>query len=287
MRSRAAGAPYGFVAVHKKSLQFLHRPYIVQCNMTARKPQMADKEVVKAKLAAKPRKPASPKPAVQTKTEEPAFAVAQEAIVETAAAAEAVVEQAAPTGAELAETVEAVTSPAIESDPIHAPAIEAIEPAPVTEEDTIMATVASHTEAAEKAQAMFAEFTNRFKAGFEKSTKLSEEYVEFAKGNVEAVIASSKVAAKAGETLGQEAAEYGKKHFEAATAAFKSFASVKSPTELFQLQSEFAKASFDGFVAEASRVSETLMKVAGDVAQPLSSRYALAAEKIKSATPSL
>lgn len=247
------------------------------------KTKMADKEVVKAKAAAKPRKPAAPKPAVQTKTEEPALAVAQEAIIETVAAEQAVAEQLAPTGAELAETIQAVTSPAIESDPI-APAILPIEPAPVTEEDTIMATVASHTEAAEKAQAMFAEFTNRFKAGFEKSTKLGEEYVEFAKGNVEAVIASSKVAAKAGETLGQEAAEYGKKHFEAATAAFKGFASVKSPTELFQLQSEFAKASFDGFVAEASRVSESLMKVAGDVAQPLSNRYALAAEKIKSAS---
>ena len=56
------------------------------------------------------------------------------------------------------------------------------------------------------------------------------------------------------------------------------------PTELFQLQSEFAKASFDSLVAETSRVSESLLKVAGDVAQPISNRYALAAEKIKSAS---
>jgi hypothetical protein len=35
-------------------------------------------------------------------------------------------------------------------------------------------------------------------------------------------------------------------------------------------------------VAEASRISESLMKVAGDVAQPISTRYAIAAEKIKS-----
>ena len=248
------------------------------------KSKMADKEIVKAKPAAKPRKPASPKPVVQAKTEK-AVETAHQAAVETVAAEQAVVEQVLPTGAALAEQIEAVTSPATTSDPIVAPAIEeTIAPAPVIEEVIQMATVASHTEAAEKAQAMFAEFTNRFKAGFEKSTKLGEEYVEFAKGNVEAVIASSKVAAKAGETLGQEAAEYGKKHLEAATAVFKSFASVKSPTELFQLQSDFAKASFDSLVAETSRVSEVLMKVAGEVAQPLSSRYALAAEKIKSAS---
>jgi phasin family protein len=242
--------------------------------------KMADKPVVKAKAAAKPRKPTAPRAAaVEAK---PVEVVTPVAVVEEAAA-----EQPMPIPAQLAETIEAVTSPAVESDPIEAPAIETIEPAPVNEELIIMATIASPAEAAEKAQALFADFSNRFKTAFEKSSKFGEEYVDFAKGNVEAVIASSKVAAKAGETLGHEAAEYGKKHLEAATTAFKSFASVKSPTELFQLQSEYAKSAFDSMVAEASRVSETLMKVAGEVAQPLSTRYALAAEKIKSATPSL
>ena len=237
---------------------------------------MADKEVVKAKAAAKPRQPAAAPPAVQAKTEE--------ALTKTAEATEAAAEQLVPSGGQIAENIEAVTSPAIESDPIAAPAITSIEPAPASEETIDMATVASpSTEATEKAQALFTDFSNRFKTAFEKSTKLSEELVDFAKGNVEAVIASARVAAKASEILGQEAAEYGKKNFETATSAFKSFATVKSPTELFQLQSEFAKASFDSAVAEASRISESLLKVAGDIAQPISNRYALAAEKIKSA----
>jgi len=251
------------------------------------KTKMADKEVEKAKAAAKPRKPAAARPAVQAKTEEAiteTIAAVETAGVIEEAAVEAAVRQAVPTGADLAESIEAVTSPATISDINEAPAVETIEPAPAVKESIKMATVAPHTEAAEKAQAMFTEFTNRFKSSFEKSAKFGEEFADFAKGNVEAVLASSRVAAKAGEALGQEAAEYGKKHFEAATAAFKGFASVKSPTELFQLQSEFAKASFDSMIAEASRVSETLMKVAGDVAQPLSNRYALAAEKIKSAS---
>ena len=235
--------------------------------------KVADKGIAKARTAAKPRKAAAPKPAIQAK--------AKEAVTEVAAAGEAVVEQLTPSPAEVAEAIEAVTSPATQSDPIEVPAIEAFEPAPVTAEVIQMATVTN--DAAEKAQAVFGDFSNRFKTAFEKSSKTGEELVDFAKGNVEALIASSKIAAKASESLGQEAAEYGKKHFEAATAAFKSFASVKSPTELFQLQSEFAKASFDSLVAEASRVSESLMKVAGDVAQPLSTRYALAAEKIKTA----
>jgi len=269
-----------------KCLQFAHLRYIVQCNMTVTKTgmtKMADKEVVKARAAAKPRKPAPPKPAIEAETEAPVIETAQAAIDENAAAETAAAAQSTPSGGDVAEMMEAVTSPATTSDTIEAPVIESIEPAPATEELIDMATVTSQNEAAEKAQAMFAEFTNRFKTAFEKSTKIGEEFADFAKGNVEAVLASSKVAAKAGETLGQEAAEYGKKHLEAATTAFKSFASVKSPTELFQLQSDYAKASFDSLVAEASRVSEALMKVAGDVAQPISNRYAIAAEKIKTA----
>ena len=237
---------------------------------------MAEQEIVKAKVAGKPRKPANPKPAIQAKTEE--------AITEVATTAEAVVEPLVPSGAELAESIEAVTSPAEESDINQAP-IESIEAAPASEETNDMATAATTpNEAAEKAQALFSDFSNRFKTAFEKSTKLSEELVDFTKGNVEAVIASARVAAKASEAFGQEAAEYGKKNLESATTAFKSFATVKSPTELFQLQSEFAKASFDNAVAEASRVSEAWLKIAGDIAQPISNRYALAAEKIKSAS---
>lgn len=184
--------------------------------------------------------------------------------------------------AKRAATIEAAQSPAVASDPIPGAAADA---APINEDIPTMATKAppaSPTDAADKAQAMFGEVSTRVKASLDKSTKVGEEIADFAKGNVEAVIASARVAAKASESLGQEAADYGRKSFESATAAFKSFATVKSPTELFQLQSEYAKASFDSAIAEASRLSETMMKLAGDIAQPLSNRYALAAEKFKS-----
>ena len=181
------------------------------------------------------------------------------------------------------EITEAVTSPAIESD-IHQAA--ATSPAATSNEGPEdMATIAPPTspaDAAEKTQAMFGDASSRVKTAMEKSSRMGEEMVDFAKGNVEAMVASARVAAKAGETIGQEAADYGRRHFESATAAFKSFATVKSPTELFQLQSEYAKASFDSAVAEASKLSESMMKLAGDIAQPLSNRYAMAAEKFKS-----
>lgn len=177
---------------------------------------------------------------------------------------------------EATESFEAASSPAVLRDEVQA-AVE-----PVLEEIKTMATI--ETPSVEKAQAMFTDMSERIKAAFEKSTKTGEELVELAKGNAEAVVASAKLAAKGGETLGQEAAEYGKKSFESAMALFKSFTQVRNPSEFFQLQSDYAKSSIESAVAEASKVSESLLKLAGEVVQPLSNRYAVAAEKLKAAT---
>ena len=131
------------------------------------------------------------------------------------------------------------------------------------------------------AQALFTDFNDRATAAFEKSTKLFDEFNDFAKGNVEAFAESSKIAAKGFESFGRDAADYGRTSFESATAAAKQFANVKSPTELFKLQGDYVRAAFDSLVAETSKNSEALLKLAGDIAQPLSNRAAVAAEKIK------
>ena len=134
-----------------------------------------------------------------------------------------------------------------------------------------------------RATQFFGDVNARTKAAVERSTKLVEELNEFNKGNIEAFVESGRVAAKAAETLGQQAAEAARKNFEQTTAVLKSFASAKTPTEFFQLQSEFARTAFDQLIAETSKNSETLLKVAGDVFQPISNRFAVAAEKFKAA----
>jgi phasin family protein len=136
--------------------------------------------------------------------------------------------------------------------------------------------------AAEQFNAVLGDVNARAKTAFEKSAKIVEEFADLTRGNVEAIVASSKVAAKGVETLSQDAADYGRKSFEEASAAFKSFAEVKSTTDFFKLQGDYARSAFDAAVAESARLSETVLKLAGDVAEPLNSRYAVAAERVKS-----
>ena len=135
--------------------------------------------------------------------------------------------------------------------------------------------------AAEQIKTVVSQANDRAKTAMEKSAKVIEELAELGRGNVEAIVASSKVAAKGVEGFSQDAANYSRKSFEEASAAFKSFAEVKSATDLFKLQGDFARSAFDAAVAQSARVSENMLKLAGDVAEPLTSRYTVAAERVK------
>jgi hypothetical protein len=132
-----------------------------------------------------------------------------------------------------------------------------------------------------KFQSAFTDASDKAKVALEKSSKAIEELGELTKGNYEAMVESSKIAAKGVETMSQEAVEFSRKSFEKSTATFKSFAAVKSPSEFFQLQSELLSATFDSFATQAAKNSEKFLKLAGDVSQPISNRVAIVSEKVK------
>jgi phasin family protein len=137
-------------------------------------------------------------------------------------------------------------------------------------------------EAKTKFESAFADINAKAKASVEKSTKAIGELSDLTKGNVEAFVESGKIAAKGVEALGQDAAEYSRKNFEKATATLKSLAAVKSPTEFFQLQSEMMSSAFDSFAKETAKSSEAMLKLAGDISQPISTRVSIVTEKVKS-----
>ncbi|MGY2734022.1 phasin family protein [Sphingomonas sp. UYP23] len=200
----------------------------------------------------------------------------------------------------------ATPEPAAPAPPVAAPAPIAVAPEPVApapasvltppapksvvaaaaavvqKEAKIMETVQSAADTTQAhAQAMFADVNDRTKTAMEKGSKMIEEMNEFSKGNIEALVESSKIAAKGIETMGQEAAEYGRKQLESATAAMKTLSSVKSPTDFLKLHSDYMRSAFDAMVAEASKNTESMLKLAGEITQPISNRVAIAAEKIK------
>ncbi len=244
--------------------------------------------------AGAPSKPAASKPVASRKAAVKGAALADPvAIVAATTAADAAPEPAAPPQIEPVPDAPAplVEETAADVEPIKSLSSEAgpVEPKtlPATEGTKMMNDVietgkkfAEDTKA--KFETAYADFNEKAKAGVEKSTKAIEELSDITKGNVEALVESGKIAAKGIEVLGQEAVDYSRKSFEKATATFKSFSTVKTPTEFFQLQSQLLSSSFDELTKEAAKNSEALIKLAGEVAQPLTARVTVVTDKVKS-----
>ena len=107
-----------------------------------------------------------------------------------------------------------------------------------------------------------------------------EDVVGFQKDNVEAFVASSTILTKGFEALSKEIAAFTQAQYEQSVATTKALFAVKSVKELVDLQTEFAKSSFDAMVAEATKVSETGFKVANEAAEPITARVNAAVEKL-------
>jgi phasin family protein len=127
------------------------------------------------------------------------------------------------------------------------------------------------------------ELQSKAKTAYDKSAALAAEATEFAKGNVEAVVESTKVYAAGVQDLGKTYAEEAKSAFETMTADIKELAAVKSPAELCQLQAKLARRNFDALVAYGSKNTDAVSKLATEAFAPISGRISLAAEKISKA----
>jgi phasin family protein len=128
-------------------------------------------------------------------------------------------------------------------------------------------------------QSLFADANQRSQDLAKKSQKVAEELADLTRANVEAIVEAGRVAAEGARSIGQNVVASSRDGVEQAADAIRSLAEAKSPTEYLQLQSEFARASFDRAVAESSKLTESLVKLAGEAFQPLSNRATANAER--------
>jgi phasin family protein len=128
-------------------------------------------------------------------------------------------------------------------------------------------------------QSMFANAGERSQELAKKTQKVTEELADLARANVEAIVEAGRVATEGARSIGQNVVAKQRDGYEQAADAIRSLAEAKSPTEYLQLQGEFARASFDRAVAESSKLTESLVKLAGEAFQPISSRATANAER--------
>lgn len=105
-----------------------------------------------------------------------------------------------------------------------------------------------------------------------KAFEAYEELTSFNKETVDALVQSSTVLAKGLENLSKSFVAYAQSSLESSVAATKALLAVKTLREAVDLQSEFAKTSFDTLVSEATKTSELSVKLANEAIEPISAR---------------
>ena len=115
--------------------------------------------------------------------------------------------------------------------------------------------------------------------GFEAAVKGFEQFNTLGKDNVEAVVAFGTTYAKGIEAINAELMAFAKKAIEDSVSATKALMGAKTVKELVDMQSDFAKTSFDELMSKTSKIGEMYAKVTQEALEPINARVSVTMEK--------
>jgi hypothetical protein len=104
---------------------------------------------------------------------------------------------------------------------------------------------------------------------FEDTTKAGKEFMD---SNLKSFASLSKSL----QSLASEAGEYSKKSWESGSATLEKMFSAKSLEKAVEIQTDYAKQAYEGFVAQATKMSEIYAEMAKDAYKPFESAVAKA-----------
>jgi phasin family protein len=98
-----------------------------------------------------------------------------------------------------------------------------------------------------------------------------DDVQKLGKDNMDATLKSFGAVSKSVQAIAVEMADYSKKSFEQSTAAIEKMFSAKTIEKAIEVQSDFVKSSYEGFVAEATKLSELYADLAKESYKPFES----------------
>jgi phasin family protein len=100
-----------------------------------------------------------------------------------------------------------------------------------------------------------------------------DEIQNFGKDNMDATLKSFGALSKSLQAITVEIADYSKKVFEQSTAATEKLIGAKSLEKAIEVQTDYAKSSYEGFVAEATKLGELYADLAREAYKPFESHF--------------
>ena len=95
-----------------------------------------------------------------------------------------------------------------------------------------------------------------------------EDFQKFGKDNVDTCMKQFGTVSKSWQAIATEFADYSKKTFEDGSAALEKLFGAKSLEKAIEVQSEYVKTSYEGFVAEATKLGELYTDLAKETYKP-------------------
>ena len=109
---------------------------------------------------------------------------------------------------------------------------------------------------------------------FEEFQKVGEEFQKMGKGGFDAAVKSLGEVNKGLQAITAEVTNYSKKAFEDATRTFEQLVRAKSPEQVIEIQSQYAKKAYDAYMAEMSKLGEMYVGLAKNAYKPVESAMA-------------
>ena len=101
------------------------------------------------------------------------------------------------------------------------------------------------------------------------TTPSFEEFQKFSKQQLDAVNAAAASVAKGMQEIATESSDYSKKAFASSSATVEKLLGAKSVETAVQIQTDYAKSIYEGFVAQANKINEIYIKLATDAFKPV------------------
>lgn len=106
-----------------------------------------------------------------------------------------------------------------------------------------------------------------------------EDVQKFGKDNLDQAVKAFGVQQKGVQAIATEVADYSKKAIEAGSATFEKLAGVKTLDKAIEIQADFAKTAYEGYVAHATKLGELVTSLAKESFKPFEGAIAKAQGK--------
>ncbi len=95
----------------------------------------------------------------------------------------------------------------------------------------------------------------------------------FGKENMDLAMQSADAMGKGFQAITTEAADYSKRALDAGTTAFEKLVAARSLDKAFEIQSEFMRSAYEGYVGQVARMNEIVTDMAKGAYKPYESFF--------------